>query len=83
MIDKFKSNLNNDKKIAAVLTILFIFNILLFIHLFGYYMIREGVKPVYYIANVPLYVLVVLALAIPTGYALSLLDKKVRNLLRP
>lgn len=55
----------------------------IFIHLFGYYMIREGVKPVYYIANVPLYVLVVLALAIPTGYALSLLDKKVRNLLRP
>lgn len=55
----------------------------IFIHLFGYYMIRENVKPVYYIANVPLYVLVVLALAIPTGYALSLLDKKVRNLLRP
>ena len=55
----------------------------IFIHLFGYYMIREGVKPVYYISNVPLYVLVVLALAIPTGYVLSLLDKKVRNLLRP
>lgn len=55
----------------------------IFIHLFGYYMIRENVKPVYYIANVPLYVLVVLVLAIPTGYALSLLDKKVRNLLRP
>lgn len=43
MIDKFKSNLNNDKKIAAVLTILFIFNILLFINLFGYMTIVKHV----------------------------------------
>ncbi len=55
----------------------------IFIHMFGYYMIREGVKPVYYIENVPLYLLVILALAIPTSFALSLLDKKIRNLLRP
>lgn len=43
MIDKFKSNLNNDKKIVAVLTILFIFNILLFINLFGYMTIVKHV----------------------------------------
>ena len=55
----------------------------IFIHMFGYYMINEGVKPVYYIKNVTLFVLVILALAIPISYAVSLLDKKVGKLLRP
>lgn len=55
----------------------------IFIHMFGYYMIREGVKPVYYIKNVSLFVLVVLVLSIPISYALSLLDKKIGKLLKP
>ena len=55
----------------------------IFIHMFGYYMINEGVKPVYYIKNVTLFVLVILALSIPISYAVSLLDKKVGKLLRP
>ncbi len=54
-----------------------------FIHMFGYYMIKEGVAPVYYIANVPLFVLVVLALSIPLSFAVSLLDKKIGKALRP
>ncbi len=54
-----------------------------FIHMFGYYMIKEGVAPVHYIANVPLFVLVVLALSIPVSFAVSLLDKKVGKALRP
>ena len=55
----------------------------IFIHMFGFFMINDGVKPVYYIENVPLFVLVVLGLSIPLGYALSLLDKKVGKALRP
>ena len=54
----------------------------IFIHMFGYRMIKEGVKPVYYIENVTLFVLVVLALSIPISYALSLLDKKVGRALK-
>ena len=55
----------------------------IFIHMFSYYMIHDGVKPVYYISNVFLFVLVILVLSIPTSYALSLLDKKVGKALRP
>lgn len=36
MFAKLKNKLGNDKKITILLTILFIFNILLFINLFGY-----------------------------------------------
>ncbi|MCR5847993.1 MAG: acyltransferase family protein [Lachnospiraceae bacterium] len=55
----------------------------IFIHMFGYYMIRDGVKPIYYIKNVTLFVLVVLALSIPVSYGMSIVDKKVAKLLRP
>jgi peptidoglycan/LPS O-acetylase OafA/YrhL len=55
----------------------------IFIHMFGYYMIREGKKSVYYIANVPLFILVVLGLSIPISYGMSLLDKKVGRALKP
>lgn len=55
----------------------------IFIHMFGFFMIKDGIKPVYYIANVPLFVLVVLGLSIPISYGLSLLDKKVGKALRP
>ena len=55
----------------------------IFIHMFSYYMIHEGVKPVYYISSVPLFVLVVLALSVPISFAVSLLDKKVAKALRP
>ena len=55
----------------------------IFIHMFGYYMIREGKKSVYYIANVPLFILVVLGLSIPISYGMSLLDKKVGQALKP
>ncbi len=54
----------------------------IFIHMFGYYMIHDGVKPVYYIKNVPLFVLVVLALSIPISYGMSIIDKKVGKALR-
>ena len=55
----------------------------IFIHMFGYCMLIDGKKPVYYIENVPLFVLVVLGAAIPISFVLSLLDKKVGKLLRP
>lgn len=55
----------------------------IFIHMFGFFMIKDGIKPVYYIENVPLFVLVVLGLSIPISYGLSLLDKKVGKALRP
>ncbi len=55
----------------------------IFIHMFGFFMIKDGIKPVYYIENVPLFVLVVLGLSIPISYGLSLLDKKVGKVLRP
>ena len=55
----------------------------IFIHMFGYYMLREGIKPVYYIKSVPLFTIVVLGLAIPVSFGLSLLDKKVGKMLRP
>ena len=55
----------------------------IFIHMFGYRMIEDNVKPIYYIENVPLFVLVVIGLTIPTAYGVSLLDKKVGKLLRP
>ncbi len=55
----------------------------IFIHMFGFFMIKDGIKPVYYIANVPLFVLVVLGLSIPLGYGMSLIDKKVGKALRP
>ena len=45
-------------------------------------MIHDGVKPVYYIKNVPLFVLVVLALSIPISYGMSIIDKKVGKALR-
>ena len=54
----------------------------IFIHMFGYKMINEGVKPIFYIENVALFTLVVLALSIPISYALSLLDKKVSSLMK-
>lgn len=54
----------------------------IFIHMFGYRMINDGVKPVYYIENVSLFVMVVLILSIPTSYALSILDKKVGKALK-
>lgn len=54
----------------------------IFIHMFGFFMIREGIKPVHYIENVTLFTLVVFALAIPIAWALSLLDKKVGKMLR-
>lgn len=44
MIDRLKNNLLNDKKIAVLLTVLFIFNILLFINLFGYMTITKHVN---------------------------------------
>ena len=55
----------------------------IFIHMFSYYMIHEGVKPVYYISNVFLFVLVVLALSVPISYGVSIIDKKVGKALRP
>lgn len=55
----------------------------MFVHLFAYYIIKEGVKPVCYIDNVALYVLVVVVLSIPVSYAVSLLDKKVGKMLKP
>ena len=55
----------------------------IFVNMFGFYMIQEPTKPLYYIKSVPLYVLVVLACSIPLSYGLSLLDKKVGKLLRP
>ena len=55
----------------------------IFIHMFGYYMIHDGKKPIYYIQNVPLFLLVVLGLSIPLGYGLSIIDKKVGRLIRP
>ena len=55
----------------------------IFCHLFSYYMIHEGVKPLHYIKYVPFYVFVVFACSIPIAYAISLLDKKVAKLLRP
>ncbi|MBQ8951562.1 MAG: acyltransferase family protein [Eubacterium sp.] len=54
----------------------------IFIHMFGYYMIREGKKPIYYIENVPLFVLVVLGLSIPISYGMSLIDKRIGQALR-
>lgn len=44
MIDRLKNNLLNDKKIAVLLTVLFIFNILLFINLFEYMTITKHVN---------------------------------------
>jgi len=55
----------------------------IFVNMFGFYMIQEPTKPVYYIKSVPLYVLVVLACSIPIAFGLSLLDKKAGKLLRP
>ena len=55
----------------------------IFVNLFGYYMIQEPTKPVYYIKSVPLYVLVVFACSIPVSFGLSILDKKVGKALRP
>ena len=54
----------------------------IFIHMFGFFMIKEVIKPVYYIENVTLFTLVVFALAIPIAWGLSLLDKKVGKMLR-
>ena len=55
----------------------------IFVNMFGFYMIRDNVKPIYYIKSVPLYVLVVLACSIPLSFAMCLLDKKAGKLLRP
>ncbi len=55
----------------------------IFIHMFGFYMLQQGKKPLFYIENVSLFTLVVLALSIPVAFGLSLLDKKVGQLLRP
>ena len=55
----------------------------IFIHMFGFYMIHDRIKPVYYIENVPLFVLVVIGLSIPVSFALSKLDKAVGNAIRP
>ncbi|MBO7450047.1 MAG: acyltransferase [Clostridiales bacterium] len=55
----------------------------IFIHMFGYYMIHEGISPVKYIKSVPLFTLVVFALSIPISYGVSIVDKKVGKLLRP
>jgi peptidoglycan/LPS O-acetylase OafA/YrhL len=55
----------------------------IFINMFGYCMIKEPALPVYYIKNVPLFVLVVLACSIPVSFGLSLIDKKVGKILRP
>jgi len=46
-------------------------------------MLVQGKKPFFYIENVSLYTLVVLALSIPVSFGLSLLDKQVGRLLRP
>ncbi|MCR5847863.1 MAG: acyltransferase [Lachnospiraceae bacterium] len=55
----------------------------IFIHMFGYCMINDGVKPIFYIKNVTMFTLVVLALSIPVSYGISLIDKKVGKLLKP
>ena len=55
----------------------------IFCNMFGYYMIKEPKPPIYYIENVPLYVLVVLACSIPIAFGLSIVDKKAGKLLRP
>ena len=55
----------------------------IFVNMFGFYMLNYGIRPVHYIANVPLYVLVVLAISVPISYGLCLVDKKVGKLLRP
>ena len=44
MINRLKGNLQNDRKIAIILTVLFIFNILLFINLFGYMAVEKNLN---------------------------------------
>ena len=55
----------------------------IFVNMFSYFMIKEPNKPIYYIKNLPLFVLVVLACSIPVAFGLSLIDKKVGKALRP
>ena len=55
----------------------------IFIHMFGYYMIKERVKPVYYISDVTLFTLTVLACSIIPTILIGILDKKAAKLLRP
>ena len=50
----------------------------IFVNMFGFYMIQEPTKPLYYIKSVPLYVLVVLACSIPLSYGLSLIKKNTQ-----
>lgn len=49
----------------------------LFVQLFGYCFVEEGLKPLWYIKNVALYVLVVISLAIPIAYGLQRLHKLI------
>lgn len=49
----------------------------LFIEMFGYCFLREGVDPVYYISNPFFNAIVVIALAVPSGYALHFLNKVI------
>ena len=55
----------------------------IFVNMFGYYMINQAVRPVYYIKNVTLYVFVVLAISVPLCYGLNILDRKVGKIFRP
>ena len=55
----------------------------IFVQMFSYYMIKEPNQPIYYIKNLPLFVLVVLACSIPVAFGLSIIDKKVGKILRP
>lgn len=51
----------------------------IFINLFSYAFIDDGVRSLYYIKNVPLYVLVVLILTIASSFGLYKLDSMIRK----
>lgn len=53
----------------------------LFVQLFGYCFASEGIKPLYYIKNVALYVLVVMVLTIPSACAVKWISKQIYRFL--
>ena len=54
-----------------------------FVHLFSFEFVVGGIKPLYYIENVALYVLIVLAVSLPLAYLLSLINKRIVGFIRP
>ena len=53
----------------------------LFVQSFAYCYFIKDVKPLYYIKNIPLYILVVLVLSTIAGFALNYVDKKIMDFL--